>query len=91
MLPRLLPGVKYSDDLVTRLTTLGFAADSARSGGQKEYFAFCIDAAARLHGIVRHSEISRLILTERHWQLRPFHENAPDLNQLLGLGVPRPP
>jgi rRNA-processing protein FCF1 len=85
MLPRLLPGVKYSDDLVTRLTTLGFAADSARSGGQKEYFAFCIDAATRLHGVVRHSEIGRLILTERHWQLRPFHENAPDLNQLLGL------
>lgn len=85
MLPRLMPGVKYSDDLVARLTALGFAADSARSGGQKEYFAFCIEAATQLHGIVRHSEIGRLVLTERHWQLRPFRENAPDLNQLLSL------
>lgn len=85
MLPRLLPGVKYSDDLVTRLTTAGFAADSARSGGQKEYFAFCIEAASQLHGIVRHSEIGRLVLTERHWQLRPFREDVPDLYELLRL------
>lgn len=85
MLPLLMPGVKYNEDLVTRLTALGYAADSARSGGQKEYFSFCIEAATQLHGIVRHPEIARLVLTERHWQLRPFRENAPDLYQLLSL------
>lgn len=73
VLPALMPGNRYTSDLVDQLERLALDASNARTGGTAgalldKYLEFADRAAHQLAWQLKPSSISQLILTDSYWR-----------------------
>lgn len=72
-LPRLLPGVRYGDDVTERFRLLHIDAQNARSNAADQpverYLSFVHTSTEQLRYIVRPDSLDRLLLTKRYWAI----------------------
>ncbi len=91
MLPDLLPGAEYNNELETLLKTTRLAAANARSagGGARErvtrYLTFCAESTARLRHALRKSSLDDLLLTRRYWAILGMDPTSQAAGELVDL------